>query len=336
MSEPLQQPFQAPPPPPQPATLPPAPRPTRLRPFAIGLFVIGLILLVGQIIKVIPIGFGPGVALCLFGIVLFGLSFIPLPAVPDAEPPLSPLQKIPGMFFEPTRVFRNLRVHPRWVAAYLVVVILTVVYTFAFIQRLTPERIVNHRMDKVAEMGPPFAPQPEQLEQMRATQLEDAKSPLKQAGAGITAFAAAFIFGAVVSALYLLGTLAFGGRINFWQALSIYFYASLPVIVIQKLLSLVILYIKDPDDIHPILGQDNLVQDNLGILFTPSAHPVLFVIASWIGILSLYGLWLKARGLHNGGTRVSSSAGWGVAVTLWVIGLVLVTIMTALFPGFIS
>src|SRR4030095_4797637 len=185
-------------------------------------------------------------------------------------------------------------------------------------------------------MGPPFAPQPEALEQMRATQLEDAKSPLKQAGAGITAFAAAFIFGAIVSALYLLGTLAFGGRINFWQALSVYFYASMPVIVIQKLLSLVILYIKDPDDIHPILGQDNLVQDNLGILFTPSAHPVLFVIASWIGVLSLYGLWLKARGLHNGGTRVSSSAGWGVAVTLWVIGLVLVTIMTALFPGFIS
>lgn len=336
MSEPLQQPFQAPPPPPQPAALPPAPRPTRLRPFAIGLFVIGLIFLVGQITKLIPIGFGPGAALCVFGIALFGLSFIPLPVIPDAEPPLSPLQKIPGMFFEPTRVFRNLRVHPRWVAAYLVVVILTVVYTFAFIQRLTPERIVNHRMDKVAEMGPPFAPQPEQLEQMRATQLEDAKSPLKQAGVGITAFAAAFIFGAIVSALYLLGTLAFGGRINFWQALSVYFYASMPVIVIQKLLSLVILYIKDPDDIHPILGQDNLVQDNLGILFTPSAHPVLFVIASWIGILSLYGLWLKAKGLHDAGTRVSSSAGWGVAVTLWVIGLVLVTIVTALFPGFIS
>ena len=336
MSDPIQQPFEAPPPPAQAAALPQAPRPTRLRPFAIGLFVIGLIFLVGQITKTIPIGLGPAIALCLFGIALFGMSFIPLPVVPDAEPPLSPLQKIPGVFFEPTRVFRNLRVHPHWVAAYLVVVILTVVYTFAFVQRLTPERIVNHRIDKIAEMGPPFAPPADRIEQMRAEQLEDAKSPLKQAGAGITAFAAAFIFGAIVSALYLLGTLAFGGRINFWQALSVYFYASMPVITIQKLLSLVILYIKDPDDIHPILGQDNLVQDNLGILFTPSAHPVLFVIASWIGILSFYGLWLKAKGLHNAGTRVSSSAGWGVAITLWVIGLVLVTIITALFPGFIS
>ena len=336
MSDPIQQPFEAPPPPPGPTAVPPAPRPTRLRPFAVGLFVLGLILLVGHIVKVIPIGVGPGVALCLFGIALFGLSFIPLPVIPDAEPPLSPLQKIAGIFYEPTRVFRNLRVHPRWVAAYLVVAILTVIYTFAFVQRLTPERIVNHRMDKVAEMGPPFAPPPEMLEQMRATALEEAKSPLKQAGAGITALAAAFIFAGIVSALYLLGALAFGGRINFWQALSVYFYASLPVVVIQKLLSLVILYIKDPDDIHPILGQDNLVQDNLGILFSPATHPVLFVIASWIGILSFYGLWLKAKGLHHGGTRVSSSAGWGVAITMWLIGLVLVTIITALFPGFIG
>jgi Yip1 domain len=340
MSDPIQQPIQAPspppPPPPQPAAELPAPRPTRLRPFAIGLFVLGLILLVGEIVKLIPMGFGPPIALAVFGIALFGLSFIPLPVVPDTEPPLPPMQKIAGVFYEPTRVFRNLRVHPHWVAAYLVVVVLTVVYMVAFVQRLTPERIVNHRIEKIGEMGPPFAPPPDRLEQMRSQQLDEAKSPVKRAGAAATAFAAAFIFGAIVSALYLLGTLAFGGRINFWQALAVYFYASLPVIVIQKVLSLVILYIKDPEDIHPILGADNLVQDNLGILFTPSVHPVLFVIASWIGILSFYGLWLKAKGLQNGGTRVSSSAGWGVAVTLWLLGLVLVTIVTALFPGFIG
>jgi len=298
--------------------------------------VLGLILLVGEIAKVIPIGFGPPIALAVFGIALFGLSFIPLPVVPDPEPPLPPFQKLAGIFYEPARVFRNLRAHPHWVAAYLVVVVLTVVYMVAFVQRLTPERIVNHRIEKIGEMGPPFAPPADRLEQMRAQQLDEAKSPLKRAGAAATAFFGAFIFGVIVSALYLLGTLAFGGRINFWQALAVYFYASVPVIVIQKVLSLVILYIKDPEDIHPILGADNLVQDNLGILFSPSAHPVLFVIASWIGILSFYSLWLKAKGLRYGGTRVGSSAAWGVAITMWLLGLVLVTIVTALFPGFIG
>jgi hypothetical protein len=59
-------------------------------------------------------------------------------------------------------------------------------------------------------------------------------------------------------------------------------------------------------------------------------------MASFIGVLSFYGLWLRAKGLQNGGTRVSSSQAWGAAITLLVLGLVLVSAVTALFPTFIS
>jgi hypothetical protein len=107
-------------------------------------------------------------------------------------------------------------------------------------------------------------------------------------------------------------------------------------VVIQKVLSLVILYVKAPEDIHPILGQESLVQDNLGVLFSPADHPVLFVLATSIGVLSFYGLWLKATGLRYGATKVSSGAAWGVAITFWLLGLMLITIITALFPNFIS
>ncbi len=103
---------------------------------------------------------------------------------------------------------------------------------------------------------------------------------------------------AIIAALSLLGILAFGGRINFWQALAVTFYSALPVVVIQKLLGLVILYLKSPDDLHPILNQETTLQDNLGILFSPADHPVLFVMASFIGLTSFYGLWLRAKGLH--------------------------------------
>jgi hypothetical protein len=337
MSDPLEpQAFQAPPPPPQPAPEEPARRPTRLRPFAIGLFALGLIVLVGGILKFIPGGIGTGASLALFGLALFGESFIPLPRVPDTEPAIPAVEKFAGMFYEPTRVFKNLRIHPHWIAAYVLVTLLALIYSFAFVQRVTPERIVNHTVDKIGEMGPPFAPPPEMLDQMRVNQLEDLKNPIQRAGNVAKAFVFSFIGASIVSALYLLGVLAFGGRINFWQALAVYFHAAIPVTVISKLLSLVILYLKAPEDIHPILGQDNLVQDNLGILFSPTNHPVLFVLASAIGILSFYSLWLKAKGIHHGGTRVSSTAGWGVGITFWLLGLLLVTIVTALFPGFIG
>jgi hypothetical protein len=328
--------FQPPPPPPMPQAPPQAPRPTAQRPIAIGLFVVGLIVCIGGIAKFIPGGIGTGLALVAFGIALFGLSFVPLPVLDHDEAPMSPLQKLTGIFFEPSRVFRNLRIYPRWVAAYLVVVVLSAIYTFAFTQRVTPERIVNHTIDKLAELGPPFAPPADRLDQMRAQQIEDAKNPVQRVGTIVKTFVGAFIVSAIMSALYMLACLAFGGRINFWQTLSVLFYAAIPIVAIQKVLGLVLLYIKAPEDIHPILGQETLVQDNLGILVSPANHPVIFVLASAIGILSFYSLWLKATGLRNGGTKVSKGVAWGVAVTMWILGLLLITGITALFPNFIS
>jgi Yip1 domain len=328
--------FQPPPPPPSPQEASSAPRPTASRPYAIGLFVIGLLVCVGGIAKFIPGGIGTGAAIAFFGVVLFGLSFAPLPVIEDAEGPMSPIQKLTGVFFEPSRVFRNLRVYPRWLAAYLVIVVLSALYTFAFTQRVTPERIVNHTMDKLAEIGPPLAPPPDRIEQMRAQQIEDAKNPIQRAGAAAKTFVGAFVFTALLAALYMLACLAFGGRINFWQTFAILMYATVPVVVITKVLSLVLLFIKSPDDLHPILGQETLVQDNLGVLVSPANHPVIFVLASTIGLLSFYALWLKATGLRNGGTKVSKGVAWGVAITMWILGTLLITGFTALFPNFIS
>jgi len=335
MSEPADN-FQPPPPPPLPQAAPVAQRPTAQRPIAIGLFVLGLLVCIGGIAKFIPGGIGTGLSLVVFGLALFGLSFVPLPVGGEDVAPMSPVQKLTGIFFEPSRVFRNLRAYPRWVAAYLVVVVLSAIYTFAFTQRVTPDRIVNYTMDKLAEMGPPFAPPADRLEQMRAQQIEDAKNPVQRVGAVVKTFAGGFIFTGIIAALYMLVTLVFGGRINYWQAFASLFYAAIPIVAIQKVLGLVLLYVKAPEDIHPILGQETLVQDNLGVLVTPANHPVIFVLASAIGVLSFYGLWLKATALKNGGTKVSKGTAWGAAVTMWILGLLLITGITALFPNFIS
>ncbi len=327
-----EQPFQAPPPPAYAEPL--APRPVKLRPVAIILFVLGLLILLGGIAKFIPGGPGTGGAVAFFGALLFAFSFIRLPEVAaDAEPPMTPLQKVASIFYEPSRVFRNLRIHPRWTTAFLIIALLNVVYTNAFMRRLTPERIISHVTEKLAESR--FVP-PEAVEKAREQQMEQATNPVQRVGTAIKSVVGVFVFIAFVAALYFLVILAFGGKINYWQSLAVTFYATLPVVVIQKLLSLVILYIKDPEDIHPILGQETLVQDNLGVLFTPADHPVLFVAATSIGVLSFYGLWLKARGLYYGGTRVSSTAAWSSAVIIWLLGLTLAMIFTAFFPSFIS
>ena len=333
MSDPNSE-FQARPAPPiQPETE--GPRPTRLRPVAIGIFVFGVVLLIAALAKILPGGIGTGIFVAIWGLLLFGLSFIRLPQ-PKAtdETPLSTVQKLTGIFYEPSRVFNNLRVHPHWVAAFVVVVAVNVIYSNAFVQRLTPERIVAYSMDKLAES--PIKPPPEQMDRMREDNLQQAKQPIQRVQTAMKSFVGLFMLGAFVSALYLVGVMMFGGRINFWQALAVYFYASLPVLIIQKVVSLIILYIKDPEDVHPIMGQETLLQDNLGVLFNPAEHPVLFVAASVIGVLSFYGLWLKAKGLQEGGEKVSSTAAWGATLMVWILYVLIALVITAIFPSFIS
>ena len=309
MSDPNSQDFQAPPPPQPPAIEPPAPRPVKLRPVAIGLFVLGLLIAVAGIAKFLPGGIGTGAAFAFWGILLFALSFIPLPQTKgDEEPPMSGVQKVMGIFFEPTRVFRNLRAHPYWLAAFLVVGTASVVYSAAFVTRLTPEVIVEFTMRKLEES--PIKPPPEAMEKAKAEAMLQAKQPIQRVQTAAKTFVGIFVFACFFAVLCFLGVLAFGGRINFWQAFAATLYAWLPVIVITKLLSLVILFIKAPEDIHPILGAETLVQDNLGVLFMPAEHPALFVLGASIGVLSFYGLWLRAKGLANAGTKVSSSAAW--------------------------
>ena len=323
-----------PPPPPLEPTVAKRARAVQLRIPAIVLFVLGVLLAAAALIKILPISVGIGASFCFFGALLFALSFIPLPDVPaDAEPPMSIGQKLGSIFYEPSRVFRNLRIHPYWLAPFIIISVLTVVYTAAFTQRLTPERIVNHTMDKVVEAG--FAPA-EAIEQQRRDEIEKAKNPVSRVARGAQQFVGVFSLICVVAALYLLAVTIFGGRINFWQSLAVVFWASLPVVLLNKILSLIILFVKDPDDLHPILGQETLVQDNLGVLFTPGQSPILFVAGSAIGVLSLYSLWLRAKGLQYGGTKVSSTAGWGAAISIWLLGVVIGTIFAALFPSFIS
>jgi hypothetical protein len=171
---------------------------------------------------------------------------------------------------------------------------------------------------------------------MKTDQLAEYKNPVQRVEGLVKTSVGLFVVAALAAALCMLGVLVFGGRINYWQALSVIFHVWVPVMAIQKLLGLVILYLKAPEDLHPVLHQETTLQDNLGILMSPAEHPVLFVLLSFIGLTWFYLVWLRAKGLRFGGTKVSSSAAWGVSLTIYILFMLFVTVWTSLFPGFIS
>src|SRR2546430_7391203 len=65
----------------------------------------------------------------------------------------------------------------------------------------------------------------------------------------------------------LFRSLAFGGRMHYWQTYAAIAYVTFPATLIQKGISFLILYLKSPDDIHPrseehtseLQSQSNLV-----------------------------------------------------------------------------
>ena len=304
-------------------------------------FGIGLLLIIAGALKLVPGVTGAGGALAFLGLALFGLSFVPRPAAaasPDrAEPadaaPMSFFERLAGVFFEPSRVFRSLRANPHWLAALILIALLQYAYGTAFVYRLTPERIVNHTIDKVVESG--WMP-PEMAEQQKAEQIAQLKDPVQTVGRAATSVAWTFVVTAALAAIALLLVLLFGGRINFWQSLAALLHAALPVAIISHVLNLILLYVKDPDDIHPTLGQGGLLTDNLGALFSPAEHPVLFAAASAVGVLTFYHVWLRATALRHAGERVSSGTGWTVSIIYWVIGLLFAIVLSALFGNFMS
>lgn len=298
--------------------------------------VIGVLIAILSFLKFIPL-LSTGVSLILFGLLLFGLSFIPKPA-PHDTPRMSTPETLGAIFYAPTEVFQNLRRHPRWFVALLISAILSTVYVMAFYYRLTPERITNFTIDKTLQMSM-IANKEEakkKIEEGRPQAIADAKNPIVRVGQGVNSFVGLVFLAAFVGLIFWVFALAMGGQLNYWQAFSTVAYTIFPVNVITYLLSLIILFIKDPDQIHPLIGQNSLVQDNLSFLVSSATNPVIFSLLSALSLLGFYRLWLNAVGLKKAGERVSSTIAWSASITVWVIGIILAVVSAMLFGNFLS
>lgn len=297
--------------------------------------VVGLVLVLISVLKIVPGLTQTGVSLILLGALIIGLSFVRKPLT-DETPRMSTPESLVKIFYAPGEVFQNLRRHPRWLAAVLIMAALSAIFYNAFLFRLTPERVTGYAIDKTLEMPMMNDEARKKIESGRAEAIEANKSPVSLAGQAISGFVGQVFLYAFLGAIFFLFALAMGGKLNYWQAFAAAIYAYFPVAVIRFVLNTVILLTKDPTDIHPILGQGSLIQDNLNFLVTPSQSPVLYTLLSAFSLLAFYWIWMNATGLKNAGEQVSPTISWSASLTVFFVGLVLSVIAALLFPGFIS
>jgi hypothetical protein len=128
------------------------------------------------------------------------------------------------------------------------------------------------------------------------------------------------------AALYLLGGLAFGGSLTYKRALSVWTYSSIPPSVFATFVAILVLFLKDPTTVDP----NYLLVTNPGAFMSSESSPMLVAFLSQFDVLRFYGMFLAALGLRKVG-KMSSSAAWGVIITLWVLGAILRLGSVALF-----
>ncbi len=295
---------------------------------------VGLLIAVLSILNVVPGLTGTGVGMILFGGVVIGMSFINRVPVEGSE--MSTPSTLLNIFFSPSETFQALRKNPKWLVAILIMTLLSVTYSNLFLERLTVERVANYSIDKTLEMPMMNDEAKRQIESGRAQGIADAKDPVKRAFGAFSTFAGSVVMFALLALLFFLVVTAFGGSIYYWQAFSIAVYAAFPVAVIRFILNTIVLYLKDPSEIHPILGQSSLIQDNLSFLVSSAENPVIYTILASLSLLMFYWIWLNATGLKNGGDRVSSSTAWSGALIAYGIIFVFGVTLALLFPSFIS
>jgi hypothetical protein len=296
---------------------------------------IGLIVAILSITGVMPGLTQPGIMFILLGGLIIGLSFIDKPERDGAERMSTPAT-LGNMFVSPTEVFRNLRRHPRWLVAVLIMSALSATYTTLFVERLGAERVANYTIDKTLEMPIMNDQAKQQVEATRASTIADAKNPVIRAGQAASGFAMS-VFGFTFLALvFMLFAMAMGGSLYFWQAFSAAVYAYFPYSVIRFVLNTLVLHLKDPAEIHPIIGQQTLIQDNLNFLVLPADNPILYTLLGAFSILGFYWLWLNSTGLKNAGERVSGSTAWTASIGIYLLLVILGVIAAAIFPSFIS
>ena len=251
----------------------------------------------------------------------------PPPPFPEAQAApadtMSTPQTLTGIFFEPGSVFESLRQRPRFLVAAILIVIAFFTYYISYIQKVGYENLITAELNS-GTRGQQMSS--EDRERSLRVQMSPPIKALRYGGPIITLT----LFFSIGAALYLLGVMAVGKSLSYKQALSVWTYSSLPPTLLLMLLNIIVLFIKTPDDdLGIVRGQSGLVHANPGLFLDGHAYPVLATAAGALDLFAFYGLFLAALGLRKIG-RLSSGSAWGIALGLWLIGLVLRVVFAAI------
>ena len=230
---------------------------------------------------------------------------------------MSEAGRLIGVFFSPGKAFADIARRPRWWIPVILIAIVGTVYVNAFTQRVGWESVIRPAIERLPNTQNMTVQQREQA-------IATAASLYKYLGYGGSAVGTLFyVFIVAVLMMFIFDTMMSAG-IGLKRLMAIVAYGFLPM-VIQTLLSMVVLFLKDPDEFN----LQNPLMFNVGAYLDPDGPAALRALGSSIDLFSLWIMVLLAIGVSSTARKMSFGKAFTAIALPWALWVCLKTGLAA-------
>ena len=229
----------------------------------------------------------------------------PLVAQPE-QPQMNEAARLAGVFFSPGKAFADIARRPRWWVPLILISILSTIYLTAFTQRVGWESVLRPAIESNQATQNMSVQQREQL-------ISTAAGYYKYVGYGSVLTMLLYVFIVAVILMFLFDTMMSAG-IGLKRMMAIVAYGFLPL-VIQTALSMVVLYLKDPEEFN----LRNPLMFNVGAFMSPDSPAALRALGSSIDLFSLWIIILLAIGVSAAGRKISFGKAFAGIALPWAL-----------------
>lgn len=241
--------------------------------------------------------------------------------VPEPEKPeMSEIGTLGNIFIEPGRTFRDLARKPRFIMATILLGLMVGSFIFAFNSVMGEDRIKRYGNEQIDKAAPNATQEQRDMQlgiQMTINRYIPFAMPIMM-----------IVICLIGGLLYWVASKAFGSGISILGAIAVYVYSSFPQSVVAMIANIIVLFLKNPDDIDIAASQRGVVQANLAFFIDGKAMPVLATVLSTIDIFQIWGWVLAAMGLRIVG-KMSTGSAWAIVLLFVIISLVMRVISAA-------
>lgn len=230
----------------------------------------------------------------------------PAPSPEPAQPSMSAISRIFGVFFSPKSTFQDIARKPGWLAPVALMTIFGIAVGFALNQRVDWREVASKRIEESSRASQLSAEQKE-----RQLEISAKISPYISycIGAFFPILIALVVGGIMLAAFNVLG----GANANYKVAMAIVAHAYV-VSIISSLLFILILYLKPPGTVD----LENPVAANLGVLVPEGSAKWMVSLASAIDLFSFWTIALIGIGFAAFNPRKLKTGGAiGIVFVVW-------------------